>query len=168
MITGQLRCIVLKTLSEQAMSGYSLIKSIQEQTGSWKPSSGSIYPLLEDLLRQDYLTVKRSGRKKVYSITAKGRKFYNLLSTKRNEFVDKIIEGLKVLGSFHGSKDMSFTVEMLEHAKNGKVPLSEVSCEINDLRITLYELYKNNRINQHKEHIKIILRKAVRELRQMK
>ena len=49
---GLLRFLVLKMLSEKPMSGTEIIEEIQTQTGSWKPSPGSIYPLLSWMLKK--------------------------------------------------------------------------------------------------------------------
>ena len=48
---GILRFYVLKLISksESPISGYSLMKLIEEETGFWRPSPGSIYPLLTSL-----------------------------------------------------------------------------------------------------------------------
>ena len=44
---GFIRCRVLEALSQKPMSGPEIMEEIQKQTGSfWKPSPGSIYPLL--------------------------------------------------------------------------------------------------------------------------
>ena len=44
----QLKFMILKTLGEEPCSGYQLVKKINESTG-WKPSYGSMYPLLEGM-----------------------------------------------------------------------------------------------------------------------
>ena len=43
---GLLKFLVLKMINEKPMSGVEIVEEIEKQTGSWKPSSGSIYPLL--------------------------------------------------------------------------------------------------------------------------
>ena len=48
MLRGFLRIVVLKALAESPKSGYALMKYIEERIGS-KPSSGSMYPLLDKL-----------------------------------------------------------------------------------------------------------------------
>jgi DNA-binding PadR family transcriptional regulator len=72
MLYGHLHSIVLHALAERPRSGYQLMKHIQERTGI-KPSTGSIYPLLDALRQKGLLTVKDVGRKRVYSITHSGR-----------------------------------------------------------------------------------------------
>ncbi len=44
---GFIRCHVLESLNQKSMSGSELMEEIEKQTGGlWKPSPGSIYPLL--------------------------------------------------------------------------------------------------------------------------
>ena len=77
---GLLRFLVLKMLSEKPMSGTEIIEAIKMQTGSWKPSPGSIYPLLAWMLKKgftkelpkDELGVKR------YSVTEEGNRFLEI------------------------------------------------------------------------------------------
>jgi DNA-binding PadR family transcriptional regulator len=72
---GFLRYHVLEALSEKAMSGSELMDEIQKRTGgNWKPSPGSIYPLLAWL--QDNAYVKElpteNGFKR-YELTQSGK-----------------------------------------------------------------------------------------------
>ncbi|MBI2653024.1 helix-turn-helix transcriptional regulator, partial [Candidatus Woesearchaeota archaeon] len=58
MMAGYLRLIVMKTLANRRLSGYDLIKQIEKDTGTWKPSFGSIYPLLKKLLKERLVEVE--------------------------------------------------------------------------------------------------------------
>ena len=73
MMSGYLRLIVMKTLANRRLSGYDLIKEIESNTGTWKPSFGSIYPLLEKLLKEKLVDFKVEGRKKAYFLTKSQR-----------------------------------------------------------------------------------------------
>jgi len=75
---GFLRYQVLKQLNEKPMSGSEIMTEIEKQTyGSWKPSPGSIYPLLAWLRDEGY--IKETAEKEVgikrYMITEQGRSF---------------------------------------------------------------------------------------------
>ena len=61
MIRGQLNAFILKSIEEKPMSGYSLMKSIGETIGS-RPSSGSVYPLLEKMRAEGAIEIKKEGR----------------------------------------------------------------------------------------------------------
>jgi DNA-binding PadR family transcriptional regulator len=72
---GFIRYRVLEALNEKPMSGSEIIEGIEKQTGGfWKPSPGSIYPLLAWL--QDNAFIKElpleNGLKR-YELTENGR-----------------------------------------------------------------------------------------------
>ncbi|MEM2939612.1 MAG: PadR family transcriptional regulator [Candidatus Bathyarchaeia archaeon] len=75
---GFLRYHVLRLLKERPMSGSEIMEAIEREThGSWKPSPGSIYPLLAWLQDNGYISeVSRGeGGVKRYTITEQGLKF---------------------------------------------------------------------------------------------
>jgi len=73
---GFIRYHVLESLSEKPMSGSEIMNEIEKRTdGRWKPSPGSIYPLLSWLQDNNYvkeLPAEESGMKR-YTLTDKGR-----------------------------------------------------------------------------------------------
>ena len=73
---GFLRIYILYQLSKRPMSGYDLISELSTLTsGTWRPGSGSIYPILEDLKGMGLIEAVSKGKrsKLVYSVTKKGR-----------------------------------------------------------------------------------------------
>jgi DNA-binding PadR family transcriptional regulator len=89
---GLLRFLVLKMLSEKPMSGAEIVEEIEKQTGSWKPSSGSIYPLLASLHKKGFtkeLPKDELGFKR-YSFTEEGQRFLEKQIELGQEFIKKI------------------------------------------------------------------------------
>lgn len=85
---GFLRYEVLKLLNEGPMSGSELMGEIEKQTdGYWRPSPGSIYPLLSWLQDKEY--VKEAGEQeagtKRYTLTDQGKAFLEEHVKKREE-----------------------------------------------------------------------------------
>jgi DNA-binding PadR family transcriptional regulator len=73
--TGFLKLAILKIVEERPMHGYALMKEIGRVTGEdWKPSPGSVYPALQELVKDGLLMVHEDGRKRVYEITAEGKR----------------------------------------------------------------------------------------------
>jgi DNA-binding PadR family transcriptional regulator len=76
---GLLRILVLRLLKEKPMSGAEIAEEIERETGGrWKPSPGSIYPLLAWLQDKDYtkeLPIEEGGMKR-YVPTEKGKQFF--------------------------------------------------------------------------------------------
>jgi len=75
---GFLRYYMLKLLAAKPLSGSEIMETIEEETeGRWKPSPGSVYPLLSLLQDRGYvveLPIDKSGKKR-YQITKEGKKF---------------------------------------------------------------------------------------------
>lgn len=76
---GYLRSRVLKLLAEKPMSGAEIMREIEENTSMrWKPSPGSVYPLLSWLLDSGYtreLPNSEAGVRR-YELTEEGKKFF--------------------------------------------------------------------------------------------
>ena len=99
------------------MSGAEIVEEIEKQTGSWKPSPGSIYPLLASLHKKGFtkeLPKDELGFKR-YSFTEEGNRFLEKQITfgmdfmKKMEFlVPMLIRGLNLEADdekFRGSKE---------------------------------------------------------------
>ncbi len=74
---GFLRFYVIMLLSEKPMSGSEIIEEISKRTGGlWKPSPGSIYPLLAWLRDRGLIREipSEDGGMKRYELTEKGKK----------------------------------------------------------------------------------------------
>lgn len=70
---GFLKLAILKMVSQRPLHGYALMKEIERMSGgTWRPSPGSIYPALQDLLRSGYIEQEADGRKRIYKITPHG------------------------------------------------------------------------------------------------
>jgi DNA-binding PadR family transcriptional regulator len=76
---GFLRYHVLRLLKDKPMSGSEIMREIKKRTnGRWKPSPGSVYPLLAWLQDSGYTkeTPKKEKGIKRYMLTEKGEKFF--------------------------------------------------------------------------------------------
>ncbi|MHA2041909.1 MAG: PadR family transcriptional regulator [Candidatus Thorarchaeota archaeon] len=86
---GFLRYQVLKLLNEKAMSGAELMREIEEKTNKhWKPSPGSIYPLLSWLLDSGYTqeTPDSEAGVRRYVLTDEGKKLFEEHEQKREQY----------------------------------------------------------------------------------
>lgn len=93
---GLLRFLVLNMLMKNPMSGSEIVEVIEKETsGRWKPSSGSIYPLLARLQVTGYtneLPGEETGIKR-YVLTAKGKAFFE----RQISFGQKLLKKLEFL-----------------------------------------------------------------------
>ena len=89
---GLLKFLVLKMINEKPMSGAEIVEEIEKQTGSWKPSSGSIYPLLARLHKKGLtkeLPTDELGFKR-YTFTDEGKKFFEKQRAFGKDFIKRI------------------------------------------------------------------------------
>lgn len=84
---GEARLAVLYLLAEAPKHGYQLIKELQERSGGlYRASTGTVYPTLQELDDEGFISSVRDNGKRVYHITDAGRE-----ELKRNpETVDRI------------------------------------------------------------------------------
>jgi DNA-binding PadR family transcriptional regulator len=102
---GLLRFIVLKFLAEKPMSGTEIVGKIERETGGkWKPSPGSIYPLLSGLQVKGFTqeSSKIENGRKLYSLTDSGKEFFQEQLLLGQKFMEKM-EYLApmFIGGFH-------------------------------------------------------------------
>jgi len=89
---GFLRYYVLKLLNEKPMSGSEIMDEIGKRTkGYWKPSPGSIYPLMAWLQDNGYIkeTPEQEAGMKRYILTEQGKEFLEEHLKKRDEIREK-------------------------------------------------------------------------------
>jgi len=83
---GFLKIHILLALSIRPAHGYELMHWIGHHTGhAWTPSPGSMYPALESLESNGFITCLGDGRRKVYSLTSKGRDALARMMKKQEE-----------------------------------------------------------------------------------
>lgn len=165
MMAGYLRLIVMKTLSNRKLSGYDLTKQIEKDTGTWKPSFGSIYPLLERLLKEKLVEVEVQGRKKLYFLTSEGKKYLGIIDKSKDTLVDKLIAAWNAFGKITDRREMGFMLEIFNSLKKGHIPFKELNPELNEFRATIFELYSTGK---DRKKIKSILRESIKKLKSIK
>lgn len=92
-----MRYLLLKALDEKSMHGYEIMKVLGEEFGGfYQPSTGAIYPMLQTLQEQGYVTGEEKEGKKVYSITPKGKELlkesedrFKVIVEKRKTFLEE-------------------------------------------------------------------------------
>ena len=73
---GDIRAAILSLLAEEPKNGYALIKAIAEKTdGLWKPSPGSVYPTLQQLVDEELVEATGDGRRTDYALTDAGKAY---------------------------------------------------------------------------------------------
>jgi len=87
---------VLKLLKEKPMSGSEIMEEIEKETGGrWKPSPGSVYPLLawlQDNGHTKEIPTEETGIKR-YILTEQGEKFFQ----EQIKFKERLLKKLEFL-----------------------------------------------------------------------
>jgi len=73
---GDVRAAALALLAEQPMNGYQIIQEIKQRSGGlWTPSSGSVYPALQQLEDEGLIKAGEHDGRRAFSLTDEGRKY---------------------------------------------------------------------------------------------
>jgi len=160
-----LEFIVLYSLSKGKKSGYALMKQIGSSTGS-KPSPGSMYPLLTTLRKRNFVSMQASANKKIYSLTAKGKKAFLKMEKNKHQFVNHVKGQIKVLESITGQKHGDI-LRMFDKLKKGKMPFLWLFPDAIKLRKTLLSLVERVQDEKRQEKVKKIIRRTVMELKKI-
>ncbi|WP_393972242.1 PadR family transcriptional regulator [Oxyplasma meridianum] len=94
---GGLRYWILNLLYEKNLNGAKIMDEMEKQTmGWWRPSPGSVYPMLESMVEDGLITRLKDGK---YDLTAKGK---STLETTGMRFgrTPRTVEG--ILGEISG------------------------------------------------------------------
>jgi len=112
---GFLKFYILKLLSQENLTGYGLMKRIEEETGFWKPSTGSMYPLLQSLEEQGLVTHEGEEERKMYSVTERGRTALAETIQAKSEILESLQNACEVFGRIFGPEEAEGVRKQLHH-----------------------------------------------------
>ncbi|AYF97886.1 PadR family transcriptional regulator [Protaetiibacter intestinalis] len=70
---GDIRAVILSLLTDGPSNGYGIIKTIAERSGGvWRPSPGSVYPTLQQLVDEELIESSGEGRRTEFTLTEAG------------------------------------------------------------------------------------------------
>jgi DNA-binding PadR family transcriptional regulator len=97
---GLLRLFILRTLSNEAKSGYDILREIREKTqGEWSPSKGTVYPILTELEERDLIEGVEEGARarRAFKTTEAGRSHLREAIRKHEDDQKKRMAGRRLL-----------------------------------------------------------------------
>jgi DNA-binding PadR family transcriptional regulator len=101
LMRGHLNMIILEMIKERPRHGYDVIKAIEERFhGFYTPSAGSVYPILQELEDQDFVTSSVESGKKIYSITKDGERELKANKAKFSEMREHLRHRFGDLGRY--------------------------------------------------------------------
>jgi DNA-binding PadR family transcriptional regulator len=100
---GDLKFVILRLVSEQPMHGYEVMKALEKESGGYyRPSPGSVYPTLQLLEDEGYVTVEERDGKKIYSITDEGQAYLD----DNEDVIDDVFERVEHFTDRFFGRDM--------------------------------------------------------------
>ena len=104
---GDLKFVLLRLLADEPMHGYELIRRLEEESGGlYSPSPGSIYPTLQMLEDQEYVSSEQADGKRVYQVTPEGLAFLEKHNTRARDIFGRLVNaGERFAGS--GMRDVT-------------------------------------------------------------
>lgn len=165
-MTGpSLNHVVLHKLMEQPLTGYALCTKIEQLAGK-RPSYGSIYPILERLTAEGLLTQHEEGRKKIYTITPKGKVAAQSYKEQHQQFFESMVAQNKMFCELTG-QDPTPVNYMLQRLKQGDNPLKGVAENAFKMRDTLFTLAEQGLVQKRSKEINAILVDARKKLEKL-
>lgn len=163
---GFLKFYLLKLLSESSggLSGYELMKRIEEETGFWRPSPGSIYPLLAALEERELIRHRPEGDKKIYSLTAKGEEALAKAQEARAEALEGMRRSIQLLAGIFGEDLAEGLTEPLGASRLSAVPPG-LRARLVQLRALIRRILSRELEDEEVRGIEKILEEAIEELR---
>jgi len=161
MFKSNIKLMVLRQLSKVKMSGYDLMKSCGDYCT--KPSPGYIYPLLNDLQGNGFISVKKEGRRKIYSLTEKGMKLLDTLKTKREETINSFA---KILEPITQKSELQRFIKSKSSIGKNDLSLQD-QYQLKDLNILILSFYQD-RNNDNREKMKKIVNETIKKLERLK
>ncbi|MCD6136823.1 helix-turn-helix transcriptional regulator [Candidatus Bipolaricaulota bacterium] len=164
---GFLRFYVLKLISksESPISGYALMKKIEEETGFWRPSPGSIYPLLASLEKDGLIEYREESDKKLYSLTGDGREALERAQQAKDEAMRSVRQSIHVFGELFG-EEVSDDLARLTEAGQGFQSISpQLARSLKQLRLILHAILMQRPSTAEADEIAKTVEHAIEELK---
>src|SRR5664280_1420670 len=133
---GDLKYVILDIVKDCPSHGYDITTVLEERFhGLYSPSAGSIYPILQFLESENFVTSCRKDGKNVYTITVEGKRFL------KDEKVttDKIKERFRSLWSSTDKEYLQDIRAILNYTSEmrhiiGKIAMSKDSLKVTAIR----------------------------------
>jgi DNA-binding PadR family transcriptional regulator len=164
-VATPLQHLVMHKLSEQPHTGYSLSKELQASIGQ-RPSFGSIYPLLDRLRSDGLVTVKKEGRRKIYTLTESGRHKAQEVRQQKEHLIDDMTSNCRMMFELIG-QDPQPLISMLQSMKKGKDPLGPVKVSMFRFRDLVFTMAHDGRLQRNSKRINEIIQRAHKDLEKL-
>jgi len=163
---GHLKPLTLKALESGCLTGYDIAKFVEEKTGK-KPSSGSLYPLIDSMEKENLINSKEDGNKKILCLTKEGKKEAKRVDNIKQLMLKKLEESMKMFESIHNCETIELHRQVLKRMKADKMDLI-IFPELEKLKHTILTISLNESNIAKKKKMAAIIKKANTELKKIK
>jgi DNA-binding PadR family transcriptional regulator len=164
---GHLKFYILRLLSEQHRTGYGLMKAIEEETGFWKPSAGSLYPLLASMRDAGLICeADEPDGSTRWRITADGKASYAQAEESKRELLESMRRSLVVFAKVFDAAPLESLAERLSAWQERRSDFRTLGPLFMDLHDALWALPPLRRDQEHR--VREILTRAIRALEQIR
>lgn len=163
---GQLKTLILKLIVNKPLSGSEIAKEI-EKTYNWKPSSGSLYPMLDHIEKELLTTSTIQKNKKIYKITTKGKQELKKLQKNKDTLISYIKKSHALMKEVYGIEE-NLEEEFLKKIKSEDLPIQDINQESTEMKKELFRILSQKNYKQNKTKLKQTLKNMVAELKKIK
>ena len=166
MRSEHLKFYILKFLLRGEYTGYGLMKAIWEETGFWRPSTGSLYPLLSKMRAEGLIEEVEAPVGKRWRITEKGRNLYNQATQAKRKLFQEMQRAMLVFAKAFDRRDLEALAERIGQEEGERSDLAGLALLFLELHDALWSLPPLS--EEGKREAAIILKRARDELRALK
>jgi len=153
--------MVLRELERTDLSGYSLIKILEQKTGK-KPSSGYLYPLLHSLEAKKLVKSTMKKRQRVYLLTPTGKDLLINLLKQHRQYVNAMVDTFEPLQEKKDAEKFYAMHTKMLTLKEKIIPDMDV---LNQFRIALFEAYQ--RTPPPRQQLRNIIKKTTQSIKKI-
>ena len=154
---GHLKIFVLKELHKKELTGYDIMKKVEQLTGK-KPSSGTMYPLLNNLCEKQLISVKQKGKRKLYSLSQKGKGMFHNFIAEKKRFMKK---NLSLMRQIYSPEEMRSTEKIF------KLKKEEEKGQLLLLKTVVFGFLTTPKTSRQKKQFKDIMIETIKKIREI-
>lgn len=149
--------LVLRATRKKGLSGVQITKYLEKKVG-WKPSPGSIYPLLKKLSKKGFLDSKKKKNKKIYTLTDKGEEYMEELA--ETNITGHLEQQINIFREVSKNKITPKIIKELEKCEG-------IACfppSLIELKMLLIQKLSDDK---HCDKVEKILKKTIKDLKEI-
>jgi DNA-binding PadR family transcriptional regulator len=159
---GYLKIFVLRELMQKELTGSDLMKQFGVFCGS-TPSPGTIYPLLNDLLKKKLISVRKIGKNKIYCITVSGKQILAKLTEERKKALKNI---MPVLGTVYNKKELEGIHNSLVILHSGKHNLPDMDL-LRKMKNSIIDFVTSKKYFQKRREFRKLIEETAEQVRRL-